>query len=1745
MGVERLNRLDAELPRPVNTVDEKPVEPRVPGKRTEIERMLAGIGLAVPLPLMPQEAPVPGRRTRVDSSRSTRLDFEDYRVLGLRHLLHRLGSYHPLRAEVLAAADRTVARRATLSDPSLAQASTSGGQAVWRAAERHAVTLYRHAVDAGEVDEADPSVATALEQRGSGQPLEPELCRMLEDELGISLTRVRVHTDSVATDAALAVRAEAFTVGDDIFFAHGAFAPETPAGRKLLLHELAHVAQARQGRAEAARGIRASRPDDALEREAEGLAAQTEHKIERKIERSLGRPGEARPAGSDPLGARALEARLGGRLSQLFGSDLRDVRVRPESSAATGATKAVTKAGEVHFRTGAYQPGTTSGDWLIAHELAHVVQQQSGSGARVGTRAELEREADRAASRVVRGLPAGIALRAPAGEAYAFSEDDAHDDLVDGGPGDGHGDAAAEGDEARPDGAQADGAQADGAQPERAQPSHATLERAAQQAGAEKPERIAQAEVAKPERAAGAAQAEVAKPEQAEVAKPERAVQAAQAETAKPERVAQAETAKPERAAQAEVAKPERAVQAAQAETAKPERTAHVEAARPERAGDAAQAAVAVASTPDQRQETAAATVTARAPVVGHARAGGAAAPSTANEGGPAPEPAPLALDPRDSGAMMAALGQAAPSRAVATLAQVREASPAAFDAQREEAQAAIPSVPVPTGLPPKFSPTPPRTMTGGAPERALRDPLVPKTGGEQALTEALVRETPEASTPAPTWLPGSEGGGAKQGGTEASALARGAQSALTSIRMPAGQVSTRATSVPTVKPAGAADPGQMDAARASSRTQVQAAARAAAADIRRDFGEREIAPVRRADSGEVLTATLPPGRAEVVRTAESPPALNLPPEAMASIDAEASPALHEKVGAQRQRFEQGKARHDAELKAAHAQQRTGAARLEEDARAKQRNAQRAAQTDVEGARKEWRNEIARVEKDVQTKAAVAHRDHRGKVLDEQRAADRKAAGHIRDAERQAEAEKRKAEAAADRKKEEAQKESGGFLGWIKSKARALIDGIKQAVNFIYDNLRKAVKAVFDAAKRLAQGVIELARKAIVGLIKLFGEVLKGIVKVALAAFPQLRDRLLQRIDQVVKKAEQIVNAVADTLKKGVAALIDFLASTIDKILGLIQDLYNAALTVIGMLVSGELGELFRKIGQLIDSAKTAPGQFETAAYEELLGGDLDEPLSPAELIAAGRTPPAAGGAPGADGAGDAAVAPHGAEGAELDAEELPRPPWSEANVGVDEVAHDEQLDPELEEDLLEHTGGGDGVIDLGQSEDEGRSLEAILGTTAQQGSEAQASTPAQAPAAQPASADGLTPAERAQVKWELMKKGLADWWSKNWPYVIAGGVLAVAGFIVANILTGGAILAALPAIMTAIGYLFAGLTVVQITGHVRDYLAKAWAGDIQGGGKSLAKGLAAGAIELLTWLTFKVGSAALRGAKAAGKGVVKGAQAVGRGTVAVGKGVARGVRSGAQYVIRAGKVLLRGVSRGFSRGVKRLRDLGARLLARTKFKGFRIRLERRWFFLEGRINPWVLIASGEISASSRRMKDSHFLSEKQLDELRRGGSPEVGRLKEYDVRPYEETTAKGLGEVGDGLTGDHVPSRAALIEAYRLKNPGRPVPEALINDEGITVVLKGSDHATLSRTYAGRNAAVQIAEDARDLGTAFFRDVDAILAGLHRDGRLTMEIVGAYQKAYQANVLKGVFVFSKETDSMLTRFIGLAQGGP
>ena len=67
----------------------------------------------------------------------------------------------------------------------------------------------------------------------------------MESRFGHDFGRVRVHADERAGASARAVAARAYTVGSDVVFGRGEYAPSTPRGRQLLAHELAHVVQQR------------------------------------------------------------------------------------------------------------------------------------------------------------------------------------------------------------------------------------------------------------------------------------------------------------------------------------------------------------------------------------------------------------------------------------------------------------------------------------------------------------------------------------------------------------------------------------------------------------------------------------------------------------------------------------------------------------------------------------------------------------------------------------------------------------------------------------------------------------------------------------------------------------------------------------------------------------------------------------------------------------------------------------------------------------------------------------------------------------------------------------------------------------------------------------------------------------------------------------------------------------------------------------------------------------------------------------------------------------------------------------------------------------------------------------------------------------------------------------------------------------------------------------------------------------
>jgi len=97
----------------------------------------------------------------------------------------------------------------------------------------------QHASENAET--APASVESVLAREGD--PLESGLRQDMERRFGHDFSRVRIHSGRDARQSARDISASAYTVGHNIVFDAGRFAPGTIDGRRLLAHELTHVVQ--------------------------------------------------------------------------------------------------------------------------------------------------------------------------------------------------------------------------------------------------------------------------------------------------------------------------------------------------------------------------------------------------------------------------------------------------------------------------------------------------------------------------------------------------------------------------------------------------------------------------------------------------------------------------------------------------------------------------------------------------------------------------------------------------------------------------------------------------------------------------------------------------------------------------------------------------------------------------------------------------------------------------------------------------------------------------------------------------------------------------------------------------------------------------------------------------------------------------------------------------------------------------------------------------------------------------------------------------------------------------------------------------------------------------------------------------------------------------------------------------------------------------------------------------------------
>ena len=175
----------------------------------------------------------------------------------------------------------------------------------------------------GRRAEVTPDVRGQINaMKGGGHPLPESTRAFFEQRFGHDFSRVRFHTDSRGAEAAREVKARAFTVGRDVVFGTGQYAPETQTGRYLLAHELAHTVQ-NGGSTSTATHI--SQPDNQWETDASKAASGVVHSQPYQLK--SGAPvgvyrqhtQESIPgAGITPIGKRKLDIKV--RIFKKIGS---------------------------------------------------------------------------------------------------------------------------------------------------------------------------------------------------------------------------------------------------------------------------------------------------------------------------------------------------------------------------------------------------------------------------------------------------------------------------------------------------------------------------------------------------------------------------------------------------------------------------------------------------------------------------------------------------------------------------------------------------------------------------------------------------------------------------------------------------------------------------------------------------------------------------------------------------------------------------------------------------------------------------------------------------------------------------------------------------------------------------------------------------------------------------------------------------------------------------------------------------------------------------------------------------------------------------------------------------------------------------------------------------------------------------------------------------------------------------------
>ncbi len=969
--------------------------------------------------------------------------------------------------------------------------------------------------------------------------------------------------------------------------------------------------------------------------------------------------------------------------------------------------------------------------------------------------------------------------------------------------------------------------------------------------------------------------------------------------------------------------------------------------------------------------------------------------------------PAPQ-LDTADSGALTDSLTGGSILTMAKGMENVGEAASEAKANETQTAQENLPEIDQPTGLVPGEDQDYEKIVPPQAPTPDLKNEGVRQT--EQMDTTFEGPRSP---------VPGSN-------------IARTTKSSLNSWegfmgrmnRLPSTDrdLQTNMGQRPGVDLTGDASPQQNDKNEAQAQEEVKTQQNEADSATYQDFGENDVYPTLEPERMSPNTEMSMP------ENWESPEGGVEMPEMPAHIQSGLDPQIEAEYAGQ---VEEEKAKQDAEEanyeSGVAAEQAEKMAEIEEENRkaGEEQAAVRAeGRTEIDGYRESWREENeavkekfknsseterAKVDAEVATEVDTANADVEKKYAETERENEAK----------QAEADR---EVAQEKAKAEEKKEEPSWWDNLVDAVSDLFNALKEFVNKVFDELRAFVKKAIEAAKSFANWVIEKARQAVVALIEGFAEVLKGFVSIALAAFPEIAEKINGYIDKAKDKAIAGVNAIAEGLKKAVNALLDALGAAIDFLLSAYQAFINLMLDVLEFLTVG----LIRIVEGLINLGRgvaAMPDQFMGQMSEEALGTDVTSPLKGTE-----RTDPEISTFDNYLSENNQALDPQGRvidlpieEDAEMatgqvegDPGALPgKDPLSDQDFGLSPdspVSMDDIEDmPQLADGESYELGGAPegeavetadlqstffgGARSMEGGDMAGADVDATAGLEGAAPEKDYASMTDQQklddqidqmgmdvnemdskdteptkeeeetdPAGLVAKTGKLSVGDRLAFAGSQMLKGMEMWWNENQVSVyLALAGIAIVGGVIAFFTGGAGLIALLQVLMEIMMYYFIATAILRIKDLLWEFLELAWEGkQIKLAGEKLARALAVLISEFLfEYLLKKVGSVLKRI-----KALVK-ATRFGRKMAVAAHRTTKAIKAGARTVkgviVKGGKYVMTTFKRGFGKGIKKLGELRQRILKKFGFK--RIWLERhgRRLQLWGEFNAKVLLSDGTI----------------------------------------------------------------------------------------------------------------------------------------------------------------------------------------